>query len=55
LQNVNNSGWVARAKARAGGCCFFMLPAGIIDGLFACSPLILILMGYLGKKGIKEA
>jgi len=33
----------------------FMLPAGIMDGLFAGSALILILVGYFGKQGIKEA
>lgn len=31
----------------------FMLPAGIMDGVFACSALILILMGYFGKQEIK--
>ena len=28
----------------------FMLPAGIMDGIFACSALILILTGYFGDK-----
>jgi len=32
----------------------FMLPAGIIDGLFACSALILMLTAYFGKKKIIE-
>jgi hypothetical protein len=32
-----------------------MLPAGIMDGLFAGSALIQILMGYFSKQGIKEA
>lgn len=32
----------------------FMLPAGIMDGVFACSALILILMGYFGKQEIKR-
>jgi len=30
----------------------FMLPAGIIDGILACSALILILTQYFGKKKI---
>ncbi len=30
----------------------FMLPAGIIDGIFACSALILILTQYFGNKKI---
>lgn len=30
----------------------FMLPAGIMDGIFACSALILILTGYFGDKKI---
>lgn len=32
----------------------FMLPAGIIDGIFACSALILILIQYFGAKKIIE-
>lgn len=28
----------------------FMLPAGIMDGILACSALILILSGYFGDK-----
>jgi len=32
----------------------FMLPAGIMDGLLACSALILILFGYFGKKEIEK-
>ena len=32
----------------------FMLPAGIMDGVFACSALILILIGYFGDKKIIE-
>lgn len=32
----------------------FMLPAGIIDGILACSALILILLQYLGNKKIIE-
>lgn len=32
----------------------FMLPAGIMDGIFACSALILILIGYFGDKKIIE-
>jgi hypothetical protein len=32
----------------------FMLPAGIMDGIFACSALILILIQYYGiKKAIE--
>jgi len=30
----------------------FMLPTGIIDGIFACSALILILVQYFGNKKI---
>jgi hypothetical protein len=30
----------------------FMLPAGIFDGILACTALILILTGYFGKKKI---
>ncbi len=33
----------------------FMLPAGIADGLFACSALILMLTQYYGKSAIKGA
>ena len=32
----------------------FMLPAGIIDGILACTALILILTQYFGKKKIIE-
>lgn len=32
----------------------FMLPAGIIDGILACSALILILVQYFGDKKIIE-
>ena len=32
----------------------FMLPAGIMDGVLACSPLILILTQYFGDKKIIE-
>lgn len=32
----------------------FMLPAGIVDGIFACSSLILILLQYFGDKKIGE-
>ena len=32
----------------------FMLPAGIMDGIFACSALILILVGYFSDKKIIE-
>ncbi|TFZ41207.1 hypothetical protein E4100_03665 [Soehngenia longivitae] len=32
----------------------FMLPAGIIDGIFACTALILILTQYFGKNKIEE-
>lgn len=32
----------------------FMLPAGIFDGILACSALILILMQYFGNKKIPE-
>ena len=32
----------------------FMLPAGIIDGILACSALILILVQYFGNKKIIE-
>ena len=32
----------------------FMLPAGIMDGILACSSLILILIQYFGNKKIVE-
>lgn len=32
----------------------FMLPAGIVDGILACTALILILMKYFGNKEIAE-
>ena len=32
----------------------FMLPAGIFDGIFACSALILILIQYYGTKKVIE-
>jgi len=32
----------------------FMLPAGIMDGILACTALILILMQYFGNKSITE-
>lgn len=32
----------------------FMLPAGIMDGILACSALVLILMQYYGNKKIIE-
>ena len=32
----------------------FMLPAGIMDGVLACSALVLILIGYFDKKKIVE-
>lgn len=32
----------------------FMLPAGIMDGILACSALILILLEYFGNKKIIE-
>lgn len=32
----------------------FMLPAGIMDGIFACSALLLILTQYYGDKKIIE-
>lgn len=32
----------------------FMLPAGIMDGILACTALILILTQYFGKKKIVE-
>ena len=30
----------------------FMLPAGIMDGVFSCTALVLLLMEYYGKKEI---
>lgn len=30
----------------------FMLPAGVVDGLFACTALILMLTAYFGKRKI---
>ena len=32
----------------------FMLPAGIIDGILACSALIFILFEYFGDKKIMQ-
>lgn len=32
----------------------FMIPVGIIDGILACSALILLLVGYYGKKEIRS-
>lgn len=32
----------------------FLLPAGIMDGILACSALILILIQYFGEKKISE-
>lgn len=31
----------------------FMIPSGIADGIFACTALVLLLMGYFGKREIK--
>lgn len=31
----------------------FMIPSGIADGLFACTALILLLMGYFEKREIR--
>lgn len=31
----------------------FMIPSGIADGIFACTAMILLLMGYYDKKTIK--
>ena len=31
----------------------FMLPSGVMDGIFACSSLVLILMAYYGENEIK--
>ena len=31
----------------------FMIPSGIADGLFACTAMILLLMGYYDKREIK--
>lgn len=33
--------------------CFLMLPAGILDALLAGAALVLLLIGYYGKKTIK--
>ncbi len=33
----------------------FMIPSGIADGALACSALILLLMGYYGKKEIQPS
>ena len=33
-------------------CMLFMIPAGIADGILACSALILLLTGYFGKNDI---
>ena len=32
----------------------FMLPAGIVDGVLACTALVLILTQYFGKRKIVE-
>lgn len=32
----------------------FMIPSGIADGIFACTAMILLLMGYYDKKKIKQ-
>lgn len=32
----------------------FMLPAGIMDGIFACTALVLMLIGYFGERKITE-
>lgn len=32
----------------------FMLPAGIVDGILACTALVLILLEYFGKKEINQ-
>lgn len=34
------------------GLMLFMLPAGIVDGILACSALVLILVQYFGDKKI---
>ncbi len=31
----------------------FMIPSGIVDGIFACTAMILLLIGYYDKKEIK--
>ncbi len=31
----------------------FMIPSGIVDGILACTALVLLLMGYYDKKEIK--
>lgn len=31
----------------------FMIPTGIMDGIFACTALVLLLMGYFGNREIK--
>ena len=31
----------------------FMLPAGIVDGIFACTALVLMLTQYFGDKKIE--
>jgi uncharacterized membrane protein (DUF2068 family) len=37
------------------GLMVFMLPAGIIDGLLACSALILLLTAYFGTRSLDSA
>jgi hypothetical protein len=32
----------------------FMLPAGLLDGLLACSALVLMLIAFFGKKKLSE-
>ena len=47
-------GAVGLWKNRMWGLMMFMLPAGIMDGVLACSSLILILTQYFGDKKIIE-
>lgn len=32
----------------------FMIPVGIMDGIFACTALVLLLTGYYGKQDIQQ-
>jgi uncharacterized membrane protein (DUF2068 family) len=33
----------------------FMLPAGIMDGIFSCTIIVILLVQYFGKNKINEA
>lgn len=41
-------------KYKIASILMFMLPVGVIDGILACSALILILIQYFGDKKIVD-